>query len=196
MDKISTDLVTESYREGLFELLRKHSFMYDPNGGFRLNCGAMSKFYFNCKKTTLLPAGQYNIGNLFMNLIEERFLRQIDGVGGLTLGADAIATAIANKSYIRSNYINAFIVRKTAKEYGTKQKIEGQVSEGMHVIVLDDVITTGGSTIQSIKACKENGLVVRAAMVLVDREELNGRQNILEYVPEVISIFSASDFLE
>lgn len=185
----------EFYRQEAKKLIAAYSYKYDPNCGFKLNCGAMSSLYFNCKQTTLHPAGQYYIGNWVFNLIDQELDYRIKGTGGLTLGADAIATATAYVSHVHQKPIQAFIVRKAVKDHGTKQKIEGRVYEGMPVAVLDDVITTGGSTIEAIKACKENGLDVRVAIVLVDREELNGRENVLEYVPDVISMFKASEFL-
>jgi orotate phosphoribosyltransferase len=102
----------------------------------------------------------------------------VTAAGGLTLGADPIANAVSVISFQKGRPIKSFIVRKDVKDHGVKKSIEGSVSSGERVVVLDDVITTGGSTITAIRQAREAGLIVERAVVLIDREEENGRQNI------------------
>ncbi len=179
--------------ERLKRLILERSFKYSDTPTFRLVCGEISKFYFNCKPTTLSPEGQYLIGKLVFDIIRDK---DVQAIGGLTLGADPIACAVANESYRRKRPIEAFVVRKKLKDHGIVAKIEGNVREGDRVIVVDDVVTTGRSTIQAIEAARENGLRVAGVVVLVDREEMNGRQNIQEYVDDFCALLTASDILE
>ncbi len=178
--------------ERLKKLILERSFKYSETPTFRLVCGEMSKFYFNCKPTTLSPEGQYLIGNLVFKVIRNK---NIQAIGGLTLGADPIACAVANESFRRGEPIEAFVVRKKLKDHGMVAKIEGNVKPGDRVIVVDDVVTTGQSTIQAIEAARENGLMVVGVVVLVDREEMNGRQNIEKHVEYYHALITASEIL-
>ena len=153
----------------------------------------MSQFYFNCKRVTLDPEGQYLIGNLVYEAIKGE---KVCATGGLTLGADPIADAVAYTSWLKNDPIQAFVVRKKQKEHGTASLIEGKVQPGDRVVVLDDVITTGGSTLQAIAACREAGLEVVKAVVLVDRQEMNGRENILKEVPRLHSLVTRDEIME
>jgi len=179
--------------ERLKQLLLERSFKYSETPTFRLVCGEISKFYFNCKPTTLSPEGQYLIGKLVFDIIKDR---DVQAIGGLTLGADPIACAVANESFRQGKPIEAFIVRKKLKDHGIVGKIEGNIKAGDRVIVVDDVVTTGQSTIQAIEAARENGLVVTGVVVLVDREEMNGRQNIQEHVEDFSALVTASEILK
>lgn len=184
----------ESYKSRLKEIIKHNSFNYSPTANFKLVCGEMSRFYFDCKRTTLRADGQFYIGQMMYELIKDS---KIKAVGGLTLGADAISTAIAYTSHMYNAPIDAMIVRKAIKDHGTQRKIEGMVypPHKTNVVVVDDVITTGGSTIDAILAFREAGYIVQKAVILIDREEMNGRENVLKHVPEVISLFRADDFL-
>jgi orotate phosphoribosyltransferase len=122
----------------------------------------------------------YLIGNIVFDMIPND---EIKGIGGLTLGADAISNAVAYTSYLKGKPIEAFVVRKNAKEHGTMQWIEGNVKAGDSVVVVDDVITTGSSTIQAITRLKETGIFVKKVVVLLDRQE-GGRENILHFLSE------------
>ncbi len=167
-------------RERLVELVLQYAFRYSETPGFKLAHGGMSPFYFNCKKVTLDPEGQYLIGHL---LFEALSGLRVDAVGGLTLGADALANAAAYTSWIKGRPIQSFIVRKARKDHGIVASIEGKVKAGDRVVVLDDVVTTGASTLQAISACREAGFEILGAIALVDRQELNGRENIEKEVP-------------
>jgi len=153
----------------------------------------VSRFYFNCKRVTLDPEGQYLIGHLVFAAIRNLNAKAI---GGLTLGADPIANAVAYTSWLEGSPIQAFVVRKKQKDHGTASLIEGRVQPGDRVVVVDDVITTGGSTLQAIAACRQNGLDVVKVVVLVDRQELNGRENILKEVPEVEALVTTEEVME
>jgi orotate phosphoribosyltransferase len=167
-------------RERLIRLIYEEAFKYSETPIFRLTSGELSNYYFNCKRVTLSPEGMYLIGNIIYDMIKDL---NVKGIGGLTLGADPIATAVAYTSYLKGNPIEAFVVRKKAKEHGTMQWIEGNIKEGDSVVVVDDVITTGNSTIQAITRLKEEGIFVKSVVVLVDRQE-GGRENILKFLSE------------
>lgn len=161
-------------KERLVELIYSRAFRYSEEPVFRLVSGKMSNYYFNCKTVTLHPEGMYLIGHIVLGMIADTGAK---GVGGLTLGADPIADAVAYTSYLKKDPVEAFVVRKTAKAHGTMQWIEGNVGKGDRVVIVDDVITTGKSTIEAIEKAREVGLEVLRAIALVDRQE-GGKENI------------------
>jgi orotate phosphoribosyltransferase len=175
----------------LAEIILERSFRYSEEP-FTLSSGLKSNFYFDCKKTTLDPEGMNLIGNIVFDMLKDS---AIVAVGGLSLGADPIANAIALISYQRGRPIKPFIVRKDAKGHGTKSRIEGNVRPGDKVAILDDVVTTGASTITALEAAKEAGLDVDRVIVLVDREE-GGAENILKYVKRLDPVFKRSDIMK
>jgi len=177
----------------LITFIKEHSFLKSDEKIFKLSSGEMSNFYFDLRNTTLSPEGQYLIGNLYCDKIEGLGLKPM-AIGGLTMGADPVSCATAYTSFVRGNPIEAFVIRKEAKKYGLMRRIEGNVKEGDDVIIIDDVITTGGSTIKAIDAAKEGGLNIIAVIVLLDRCEKNGRQNIEALGYEFHSILSIRDF--
>jgi len=183
-----------SEKERLVNLIKQMSFQYNEKPIYKLTSGAFSNYYFNMKKTTYSPEGSYLIGKLIFEKIKKVGLR-VSAIGGLTMGADPIAFAVARYSYDAKEPIQAFVVRKEPKEHGMKLQIEGNVSPGDHVVIIDDVVTTGASTIKAIKVAKEQGLIVDAAIVLVDRCEQNGRQNIEELGLPVYDILTVYDFI-
>ena len=154
-------------RDRLRDLLREHSLLF---GDFVLASGRRSRFYFDSKKTTLLPEGAW----LAARVILDRLRREgvdAEAIGGLTLGADPIVCPIAALSHVEGPPLRAFLVRKEAKEHGTGRRIEGCPPPGTRVVIVDDVVTTAGSTLQAIEAAREAGLEVVAVVCLVDREE-------------------------
>ena len=156
-----------SDRERLRQLLKQNSLMF---GDFTLVSGKKSSFYFDSKKTTLLAEGAYLVAREVLRTLREAGI-QADAIGGMTLGADPIVCPVAALSQIDGPPLHAFIVRKQAKEHGTGRRIEGNLAPGSRVVVVDDVVTTGGSTLQAIEAAEDAGHRVVAVLCLVDREE-------------------------
>ncbi|MCX7823149.1 MAG: orotate phosphoribosyltransferase [Syntrophobacterales bacterium] len=179
--------------ERLKILILERSFQYSETPIFKLVHGGMSNFYFNCKKVTLDPEGQFLIGNLFFERVKKLGVKAI---GGLTLGADPIAMAVSYTSWLKGNPISAFVVRKEPKGHGAMTQIEGNLKPGDRVVVVDDVITTGGSTIKAIEVCQAAGVEVCKVIVLVDREEMDGRANIERLVPDVEALVTRSEIIE
>ncbi len=178
-------------KEELIRLLREKSFKYTPEPSFKLVSGRVSRFYVNCKPTTLDPRGMFLVGHLMYEAIADL---QPDGVGGLTFGADPIAMATAFASELKGDPIKAFSIRKTKKDHGIAQWVEGDLQEGARVVVIDDVATTGGSTIKAVERARENGLDVVRAVVLVDRQE-GGLENVRKHVPDTRALITRDQLM-
>ena len=178
-------------KDRLIEIIIAKSFQYRDDPPFTLASGKTSNYYFNCKPTTLDPEGMNLIGGLLFAMLAEA---DVTAAGGLTLGADALANALAVISFQQGKPIKAFIVRKDVKDHGTKSALEGDVKAGERVVVLDDVITTGGSTITAIERVRAAGLVVDRVIALIDGEE-GARENILAYIPRVESVVTRSEIM-
>jgi orotate phosphoribosyltransferase len=176
----------------LAEIILEMSFQYRDNPPFTLASGKTSNYYFNCKRTTLDPEGMYLIGNILFDMLRDA---DITAAGGLTLGADPIANALSLISYQKGKPIKSFVVRKDVKNHGTKSAVEGNVAPGERVVIIDDVITTGGSTITAIEIAQEADLVVDRVIALVDREE-GGKENIKKYVDHVDTILTRTDIMD
>ncbi len=168
-------------KDRLIQLIYEKAFKYSEEPVFKLVSGRMSNYYFNCKTVTLNPEGMYLIGNIVFEMVKDL---NIKGIGGLTLGADPIANAVAYASYLKEKPVEAFVVRKSAKSHGTMQWIEGNVKAGDRVTIVDDVITTGKSTIEAITRAKEAGLEIVKVIALVDRQE-GGYENIVETFKDI-----------
>ena len=164
----------EEKKRRLAQIIIEKSFKYREDPPFVLASGRTSNYYFNCKPTTLNPEGMNLIGEIVFAMLAGD---EITAAGGLTLGADPIANALSVISFQKGKPIKSFIVRKDAKGHGTKSAIEGDVAQGERVVIIDDVITTGGSTIMAIEQARQAGLIVARVICLVDREE-GGRENI------------------
>ncbi len=175
----------------LIEIVLEKSFQYRDNPPFTLASGKQSNYYFNCKPTTLDPEGMNLIGKVLFRMLKDA---PITAAGGLTLGADPIANALAVISFQEGKPIKSFTVRKETKDHGTKSKIEGTLQKGERIVVLDDVITTGGSTITAIEAVREAGLVIDRVVAFIDREE-GGRENILKYVDRVDAVLTRTEVM-
>jgi len=131
--------------------------------------GTMSQFYINCRPVVLDPRGMVLVGNVIFEAISD--IPQLSGVGGLTFGADPIAIATAYTSELKQQTIRAFSVRKTQKDHGVIRWIEGDMKPGDKVAIIDDVATTGGSTIRAIERARAEGLEVSRIVILFDRQE-------------------------
>ncbi len=184
-------MTIDKMKARLIDIIIEKSFQYRDNPPFTLASGKTSNFYFNCKPTTLDPEGMNLIGGILFKMLADA---DVTATGGLTLGADALANALAVISYQQGKPIKAFIVRKDVKDHGTKSAIEGGVQAGERVVILDDVITTGGSTITAIEKAKGAGLVIDRVIALIDREE-GGRENILAHIPRVDAVVTRSEIM-
>ena len=182
----------KSKKNDLLTLLTERSFKYSNEPIFSLASGRTSRFYIDCKMTTLYSKGAVHVGNIFYELIANL---DIKGIGGLTLGADPIALATAMIAGQKGYDLISFVIRKESKNHGLKKCIEGDVHPGDRIVIVDDVITTGGSTIQAIEKADQYGLYIVKVVVLVDREE-GGRENICNKGYEVESIFTKSELFE
>lgn len=154
-------------RARLLDLLREHSLAL---GDFTLASGRKSRYYLDTKRTTLLPEGAYLAGRLLLDLLREKRI-VVDAIGGPTIGADPIVCAAAALSHMEGRPLRAFLVRKEAKAHGTGRRLEGNLAPGSRVAVVEDVVTTGGSTLEAVRAVEEEGHRVVAVVCLVDREE-------------------------
>jgi orotate phosphoribosyltransferase len=175
-------------RERLVELLAERSFRV---GDFTLASGKKSPYYVDARTTTMSAEGQALIGALGLSVLEEAGLRP-DTVGGLTMGADPIAYAIAHRSFLDGRPIEAFSVRKQPKDHGAARQIEGCFSAGDAVVVIEDTITTGGSALGACRAVEAAGGAILAVLALVDREE-GGREAIEAEGYRVITLVRLSE---
>ena len=176
-----------SARQKLLTTLAHKSFRL---GEFKLSSGGTSDYYIDCRTTTLDAKGSRLTGEVFVEEIRNRGWKA-QAIGGLTMGADPIVVAVS----VVSGELNGFLVRKAEKQHGTGQRIEGYREKGARVVIVDDVCTTGASTVQAIEAAREFGFEIVGVMCLVEREEAKGRPSVEKAaVPaEFISIFTADD---
>ncbi len=180
----------EQLRE-LRDVLRQKSLRI---GDFTLSSGRKSSYYLDCRMTTLDPRGALLIARLILERIRTHKI-QADAIGGLTLGADPIATAVAVVSGLDGKPLPAFIVRKEAKGHGTQRAIEGYDGKrGSRVIVVDDVCTTGDSILRAAERAEQAGYEVAAAFCVVDREE-GGAEIIGKRYP-FYALFTAKELLK
>jgi orotate phosphoribosyltransferase len=174
-------------RQELLEMLAHKSFRL---GEFKLSSGATSDYYIDCRTTTLDAHGAQLTGQVFLEEIREQGWEP-DAIGGLTMGADPIVVAVA----VTSGTIHGFLVRKAEKQHGTGRRIEGFAEKGTRVVIVDDVCTTGSSTIQAIEAAREFGFEIIGVMCLVERQEAHGRPDVEKAAAPAtfISIFTATE---
>jgi orotate phosphoribosyltransferase len=176
-----------SARQELLRLLATKSFRL---GDFKLSSGGRSDYYIDCRTTTLDARGAQLTGRVFLDEIQRRGWNA-EAIGGLTMGADPIVVAVS----VTSGTLNGFLVRKAEKQHGTGQRIEGFRGEGARVVIVDDVCTTGTSTIQAIEAAREFGFEILGVMCLVEREEAHGRPDVEKAAAPApfVSVFTAND---
>lgn len=178
-------------KQELIDILCLKSFKYTKEPSFKLVSGKLSRFYVNCKPTTLSARGMYLAGHLIFEEIRDS---AVSGVGGLTFGADPLAVATAFASELKGQPVNALSIRKTKKDHGIARWIEGDVQPGQRVVIIDDVATTGGSTIKAVERARSEGLEVVKSVILVDRQE-GGLENIAKYVNEVSPIINRDELI-
>jgi orotate phosphoribosyltransferase len=177
----------QSSRQDLLRLLAAKSFRL---GEFKLSSGGTSDYYIDCRTTTLDARGSRLTGEVFFDEVCKREWKA-QAIGGLTMGADPIVVAVA----VVSGTLHGFLVRKAEKQHGTGQRIEGFREKGARVVIVDDVCTTGASTVQAIEAAREFGFEIVGVMCLVEREEAKGRANVEKAAAPAlfVSIFTARD---
>jgi orotate phosphoribosyltransferase len=175
----------------LRSIIRKKSLRV---GDFTLSSGKKSSYYLDCRTTTLDPRGALLIARLILETIRKEHI-QADAIGGLTMGADPIAAAVAVVSEIEGRPINGFIVRKEAKGHGTQRFIEGyDGAKGARVIIVDDVCTTAGSLLKAAEKAEEAGYQVTATFCVVDREE--GGTELIQKKYPFYALLTAKDLLK
>jgi orotate phosphoribosyltransferase len=185
------DELYEENRRRLLALLKRLSY---EEREVTLASGLKSNFYIDCKQAVLTAEGHYLVGTLLNRLLAER-APEVEAIGGVSVGADPLASATSALSFVAGRPLPAFYVRKEPKGHGTGQWIEGAKSlrAGMPVAILEDVVTTGGSALKAIARVREHGLKVAVILGLVDREE--GGREILEKEAPLITLFRKRDFV-
>ncbi len=178
-------------RQRLLSLLIERSYAKKK---FVLSSGRESDFYVDCKKTVLTAEGHWLVGRLLYADIRAK-APHAEGIGGLTMGADPLASAVSLVSHLAGHPLNAFLIRKEAKGHGTGQWVEGLTSlaVGVQVAIVEDVVTSGASTIKAIERARAEGLIPVAAFALVDRQE-GGKDAITALGVQVHSLFTRGDF--
>jgi orotate phosphoribosyltransferase len=177
-------------RRKLRDLLEARSFRI---GEITLSTGATSNFYFDCKPVTLSADGAWLVGTAFLDALEALPERP-GAVGGLTHGADPIVSSMVALSYARKCPIEGFYVRKEEKRHGTQRRIENPPGPGTKVVIVDDVVTSGGSLLKAVEQARAAGCEVVAALALVDRQEQDGAANVRAEVETYIPLFTRNDF--
>lgn len=177
----------DELKADLLALLKKEAL---KKGRFVLSSGKISNYYLDGRIITLSPRGAYLVASIILELIRGK---NIDAVGGPTLGADPIVGAIAVLSHIQKIPLKTFIVRKSVKAHGMQRQIEGpELKKNSRVIIVDDVATTGGALIEAKEALEAVGAIVEGAIVIVDRNE-GASQNLAKPGLRLDSIFKIED---
>jgi orotate phosphoribosyltransferase len=185
------DELFEERKGRLLALLKRLSY---EQREVTLASGLKSNFYIDCKQAVLTAEGHFLVGALFQRILSEQE-REVEAIGGVTMGADPLASAVSTVSFIAGRPLAAFYVRKEPKGHGTGQWLEGTKSlrPGMPVAILEDVVTTGGSALKAIARAREHGLRVAVILGIVDREE-GGRETLEKEAP-LITLFRKRDFV-
>ena len=184
-----------THRDELLSVLAEKSFAL---GQFKLSSGGTSDYYVDCRVTTLSSQGSWLTGLVFLDEIRRRNWNP-QAIGGLTMGADPIVTAVSIASVVEGKgNVEGFLVRKSEKEHGMKNRIEGFKQKGSRVVIVDDVCTTGASTIQAIAAAREFGFEIAGVMCLVERLEAMGRPAVESEAggAPFVSVFTSNDVRE
>jgi orotate phosphoribosyltransferase len=190
------DVKATTPKEQLLEILKEKSVCH---GSFTLASGVQSDLYIDAKQTTQDPRGAILVGRVGWEVVKQvarGLRRRVDSIGGLTMGADPIALSIGISAHLEdpSSELQTFVVRKEAKTHGRQKLIEGDFSPGDSVVIVDDVITTGGSTLQAIEAVKGAEGKIAFVIVLVDRQQ-GGCENIEKHGYRVVPIFTREDLI-
>jgi orotate phosphoribosyltransferase len=168
------------------------AFLYSPEKPFILSSGKKSPYYLDCRKITLYSPAFNLIGALFWQKIK---YFGVDGVAGMSIGADPIVCAVLAKAAEESVPLEGFLIRKEPKKHGTQRQVEGNIKEGLSVVLVEDVITTGGSVLKAAEILEKEGLEVIKIIALIDREE-GGKENIEKRGYELEAFFTFSDIIK
>lgn len=163
-------------------------------GDFTLSSGARSSYYIDARRTTMSAEGQSLTGRVCHDVLRDTGW-SFTHVGGLTLGADPVAYAIAHRSWEEGEPTDAFTVRKAAKEHGTGERIEGGLPAGARVVVIEDSMTSGKSALEAVRAVEAHGATVAGVLTLVDRQE-GGRERMEAAGYALAAVFTADELLE
>jgi orotate phosphoribosyltransferase len=168
------------------------SFKWDPSKGFTLASGHVSPFYVDCRALMAHPSARRLVGHLAYETLQGT---EIDCLGGLEIGAIAIATTISDFAYAADQKCEwrTFVVRKQPKDHGLGKLIEGAIRTGDRALIVDDVLTSGGSLLKAVVSARQAGLMVRHALVLVDRKEQGGRAKVEQEGVKVVSLLTIDD---
>jgi len=184
MGKADNDV--KNMKDRLLELIKERALFL---GTRKLASGKMSNCYIDGKLITCDPEGLYLTGKIILSMLGDE---RIDAIGGMTIGADPIASSVAVLSYLENRPVRSFIVRSVQKDHGMGKLIEGHLKKGWSVVIVDDVVTTGGSVLKAIKAVEEAGGVVRKVIAIVDRLE-GAKESLSEKNIPLESIFTKAD---
>lgn len=182
----------DSLKTRLAALLYERSYM---EGDFTLSSGRKSDYYFDCRQSSLNPEGAWLIGSIFLHMIKEH--KDIKAVAGMTMGADPLVTATSLAAYHGGQYLPALIVRKEPKGHGAGRSVEGManVTPGAGVVMLEDVVSTGGSVLKACKAVEQAGLKVQCVMCILNREEPGGAEAFAEAGYPLHSVFTRPELV-
>lgn len=178
-------------KEKLLPFILKRAFLYRPEQPFILASGKVSPYYLDCRKVTLYGPSFKIIGDLFWEEIKGL---SVLGVAGMSIGADPIVCSILSSSERENYHLEGLLIRKEPKKYGTQKQIEGNYKRGMPIVVVEDVVTTGGSLIKAISACEKEELQIKGVIALVDREE-GGKEKILNLGYPFKAFFTLSEII-
>ena len=175
-------------KKRLLSILKKLSY---KKGRVVLSSGKISNYYFDGRITSLSSEGSYHIASIILDMLKKE---KVDAIGGLTMGADPIVGAVVALSHTKKKSINGFLVRKETKKHGMQNLVEGTpLKKSSKVVIVDDVVTSGGSTIQAIEAVQKIGCKIVKVISIVDR--LSGaEENIAKQNCKLESIFTIKDF--
>lgn len=181
----------QSMKKRLARILYEKSYM---EGDFTLSSGRKSDYYFDCRQSSLHPEGAWLIGALFYDMLRDM---DVQAVAGMTMGADPLVTAVSLRAYEQGKNLPALIVRKEVKAHGASRAVEGlaNVRQGDRALLLEDVVTTGGSVIRACKRVEEAGLHVAAVFCILNREEPGWAEAFAEAGHELRSIFTRNELL-
>jgi len=183
----------DTVRHNLFLLMQEKVYRYNEEP-FTLASGKKSHHYFNCKEILLHPDRLVLLGEYLVNYFLPKNQLEPQAVGGLTMGADPICYAVALSFQKINKIVYPLVVRKEAKDHGTKKLVEGSISSIQSCLVVDDVITTGGSTLKAVEALRASGITVNQGICILDREE-GGYEALKQAGVTMYPIFKKSDFI-